>query len=236
MLNLFLLMHVSLFSYASLTTAALNLPKEPFIFVRHGTTNWHAGMLAQGPKNYNLNKRGRKEAQIAAKIVQSAMQKLTKTTKKFTLIASPLKRAVETAQIISHDTRLSLMIQSGLEERYFGDFSLGEKKICQETGSFVPVDAEPQQKFQSRVLAAMDSIFSDEKTKNSIKIIVSHGKVFEFLSKTLTGKEKVISRGAVVVFYPSSDSWSATLLSTQVGIPEVAFTFDQDQCKGSSSR
>ncbi len=34
---------------------AFNLPKEPFIFVRHGTTHWHVGMLAEGPKNYSLS-------------------------------------------------------------------------------------------------------------------------------------------------------------------------------------
>lgn len=177
--------------------STLIIPREPFIFVRHGSTDWSPETIWQGPQDLTLNNQGKNEAASIADILTSVVN----DDSSYIMITSNLKRAVDTASIISDKTRIPVFLEKGLQERYYGDFSLDHKAHL--NSSKTPSDAEPEDAFKNRISIIVSKIFTDAKTKNRKKILVSHGEVFKYLSKLLTKKEKTIPRGGVVVFVPS---------------------------------
>ena len=79
-------------------------------FVRHGQTDWNKAGRIQGHTNTELNNEGRKQAQIVKEKLNGI-----KFDKVF---ASPLKRAKETAQIISEQ---EIVFDDRLKERCNGE-------------------------------------------------------------------------------------------------------------------
>lgn len=86
-----------------------------FLFIRHGQTDWNSAQRVMGRQPIPLNKVGRDQAaKIAAYL---------KDTEAAAVITSPVKRAVETAQIIV-DSRpgLKLIVEEGLNEIDYGEW------------------------------------------------------------------------------------------------------------------
>lgn len=73
-------------------------------FVRHGQTDWNIQHRLQGSADIPLNKTGINQAQILK-------EKINNLDIDF-IISSPLKRAVDTANIINSDKHLPLSIPS----------------------------------------------------------------------------------------------------------------------------
>ncbi len=208
--------HISLDAQMTSQNPVADMPKESFIFVRHGSTNWTLESLSDGPQDLEINEKGQNEAQLASKVLSAEIEKRFNCKgQHFVIISSSLKRAVTTANVISSHLQIQIIQHSGLIEKYFGDFRL-EKKYCDKTQSLTPIDAEPELKFQERVLSAINDIFENIKFKGSTKIIVSHGEVFKYLSKILTSQEKSIRLGSIAIFTPSKGSkkeWELQILS-----------------------
>ncbi len=81
---------------------------------RHGQTDWNLRGIIQGTTDIPLNDTGRAQALTVAKEL--------KEEKLDAIIVSPLKRAVETAEIINQWHQLPIQCDERLAERCFGDY------------------------------------------------------------------------------------------------------------------
>lgn len=81
--------------------------------VRHGQTEWNALEKMQGQTDIELNEIGREQAQITGEQIKNENIDL--------IITSPLKRAKETAEIISKNFNAPMIEDKRLMERGFGE-------------------------------------------------------------------------------------------------------------------
>ena len=92
-----------------------------FYIIRHGQTNWNKEGRIQGKTDIELNEKGIEQAKEARKILENYPIDM--------IVASPLKRARKTAEIINEAKNVPIIFKEELEERGFGDF---EGKIRKE--------------------------------------------------------------------------------------------------------
>lgn len=142
-------------------------------FVRHGETDWNLSKIIQGKQDICLNDKGREQARIIKKELDDEPIDL--------IIASPLKRAKETAEIINETRNLPIIYDERLEERCFGEYE-GKKLEVVDTTDFwnyykdaTYEGAENIQEFFDRVYSFLDEILEKYEDKNVL--IVSHGGV-----------------------------------------------------------
>lgn len=83
-------------------------------FARHGQTRWNAENKVCGMTDLPLTDIGQLQARELAKVV--------KNLKIDMIIASPLKRALETAMIVSEECGIPVITDGRLTEQDFGDF------------------------------------------------------------------------------------------------------------------
>lgn len=193
--------------------SSISIPDEYFLFVRHGSTNWFCEQVDQGPQDLSLNEKGKQEAQLAAQKLESL---INSKKNDYIIVSSTLKRAAETATIISEHLKIPIIFYANLKERYFGDYRLIKN---QPTPFNVPPDAE-EEAFESRILSAVNDIFNNDGYKSKRKILVSHGEVFKYLSKILTGKQQSTPFGGIYLFLPNKDGnfWTCYLQDSQQNI------------------
>lgn len=82
--------------------------------VRHGETDWNTQHKLQGHTDIPLNETGKSQAK--------ALQKVLLKEKIDAVFSSDLKRAVETAEILSSHLPLTVIKDEALRERKFGPF------------------------------------------------------------------------------------------------------------------
>lgn len=87
--------------------------KTTLTLVRHGETEWNALGKFQGCKDISLSKEGMLQAEYLKKRFED----------KFDYIfTSPLKRAIQTAEVISESSKIKPIIELELREINFGDW------------------------------------------------------------------------------------------------------------------
>ncbi|MBW2600237.1 MAG: histidine phosphatase family protein [Deltaproteobacteria bacterium] len=84
------------------------------ILVRHGQTLWNREKRVQGISDIELSNRGRAQADSLARSLRD--EKID------TIISSPLKRAIQTAEAINHFHHLPIEHEEDLKELNMGDF------------------------------------------------------------------------------------------------------------------
>lgn len=174
------------------------LVKEPFIFVRHGRTDWSMDKISQGPANLSLNSIGEQDAEsVAGTLCMMA-------NAEDVIISSELTRAMHTARIIAKKLKKPVNTFPDLHEHYFGDFRLIESS----SGNNVPPDAESEKSFQDRINRAFFKLMNTGEFNGKRKIIVSHSLVFKYLSTVLTGKQESINFGEAFLFTPTPADWT----------------------------
>jgi hypothetical protein len=94
--------------------STMTLPRRPFIFVRHGQTDWNKVGRIQGDTDIPLNLTGLAQARGAAQLIDGVQVDL--------IVSSPLRRAVATAHILADATTCPVVIDEGLKERSFGAY------------------------------------------------------------------------------------------------------------------
>lgn len=121
-------------------------------------------------------------------------------THKFTnpkIVSSSLLRAVETAKHIGDITGIRISDTNSqfdnLNERYYGDYRL-VSSIDE-----IPSDFENEDKFRERVYKGLFEVFLKYKDADPL-IIVSHQKVFEYITKLLSGSSDKICNGEIAYF------------------------------------
>ena len=89
--------------------------------MRHGQTDWNKKGKIQGKTDIELNEEGIEQAKKAREFLENYPIDM--------IVASPLKRARKTAEIINETRKVPIMFDKALEERGFGHF---EGKIRKE--------------------------------------------------------------------------------------------------------
>lgn len=137
-------------------------------FVRHGETEWNVQRKIQGRTDIPLNENGKKQA-LDCKQFLSLQQWDC-------IVSSPLKRAIQTADIINESLNVPLIIMEDFIERNYGTI---EGLTLQQRASLDPNFQCPlQEKLEvltTRILNGMNQLHFQYRNKNII--VVAHGGV-----------------------------------------------------------
>lgn len=130
--------------------------KKDFYLFRHGQTDMNLAGRWQGCGiDLPLNATGREQAaELAAELKSAGLE---------VIFSSPLKRAVETAEIVSEVLDVPVRIENGLIEGCFGE---AEGKTKQEINDLFPATAE---QWHSLEPESMDVRFEGGESKREIQ-------------------------------------------------------------------
>ncbi|MFD1040400.1 histidine phosphatase family protein [Virgibacillus byunsanensis] len=158
--------------------------------IRHGETEWNAQGKIQGRTNTSLNTRGIQQAEECRDFVKDSTWDI--------IITSPLKRAMQTAQIINKSLNVPLIEMEDFKERSFGD---AEGMTLKERMSVYPNKVYPNEEkmgsLNKRVMAGIQKI--NQQYGQSKVLLVAHGAVISSILSNLsegeigTGKTKLIN-------------------------------------------
>lgn len=159
------------------------------VLVRHGETAWNRDRRVQGWAAVPLNDRGREQASSLAAVIESRYDVDR-------LIASDLRRTLETARPIARETEVPVEPDTGWRERDFGEFQgLGYRELfggypeyaigtsgypaalaCPESGeSFID--------HRERVLAAFDRLVESLDSDETAVVVTHGGSLYQVLGR-----------------------------------------------------
>lgn len=141
---------------------------DSFYFLRHGATADSLTGILQGHRDTTL-------IEIGRKAVARAADRLAKENIR-SIHASSLRRARQSAAIVSARIGVPVSFHAGLMERFWGDFEGRQKNLRPRTKD--PSSAEKCEDFSERILTTMKSIDSPKPA-----LFVSHSGVFRVLSR-----------------------------------------------------
>ena len=140
--------------------------------VRHGQTDWNIQGLVQGTTDINLNSTGIKQAnQVAEQL---------KDINFSAIYSSPLKRTLDTANLINKNHGLNIIADNGIIERGFGDFegTTGLKNKFDYWDYELNLDdnnVESVQALFKRIHDFLTKIYEIYKNTDSNILLVTHG-------------------------------------------------------------
>lgn len=144
------------------------------LFVRHGETDWNIEKRAQGRKDIELNQNGVMQA--------LEVKERLKDVKIDKIFASPLKRAMKTAEIINENHSLEIISEQALIERNFGpleghQFHGNQWFECwnYDLNTQYDMNGECVREFFKRVHLFLDKLLKEDKYETVL--LVSHGGV-----------------------------------------------------------
>lgn len=145
-----------------------------FYFLRHGQTDWNKQRVCQGQTDVPLNATGQEQARNARALLANIPIS--------TVVASPLSRAYQTAEIVNEALNCPLVIVDGLQEMYFGEQE--GKPVTASTHEELFADAcnwggETIDGFINRVMGAVEEALSHP----GPVLVVAHGGVYWALAK-----------------------------------------------------
>jgi len=144
----------------------------PFWFLRHGETDWNAEGLSQGRTDIPLNAIGLLQAERAA----AALLGLGIVT----IVASPLQRALRTAEIAGEALGLPVQTDADLMEVNFGEqegLPMGDWYDDWIVGAYTPEGAEAFGDLVARAVAAINRATA----LPGPVLVVAHGALFRAL-------------------------------------------------------
>jgi len=188
------------------------IPKRPFLFLRHGETEFNREGRYQGSIDIPLNDSGVAQATAAAGILSN--QKFDR------IISSPANRVLKTAAIVAEVTGKPMFIDGDLMELFVGNLEgrliqdvKRERNVGPETSliELLPDDAEQWVDFQPRVTSAVAKWL--DRHPDETLLFASHGLVFRALTEHLFGERKVTGNAVPHKFGLAQESWHATELT-----------------------
>ncbi len=175
----------------------MNSSHKQFYFLRHGETDWNLKGITMGQTDIELNATGLKQAE---KVAESL-----KDTKFESVATSPLKRAFQTAQIISEKMNIPLTIIDEFKEISLGS-SQGKpsqlSKIKEWRNGAEIEGAELFSELIQRVRIGLDRAF---KLQEPV-LIVAHGGVYWAIQKILKVPFQDLPNCAAVYHRPPKTS------------------------------
>lgn len=140
--------------------------------VRHGQTDWNAVQRVQGRTDIPLNETGREQARSVAASLPDDIG---------IILSSPLKRALETAEIINERYGAEIAVDDRLMERDFGAYEgvlvsdIDINNLRRWTDNAPTEGGESIRDVAKRVFEYLDEI--GEKYRDENVLIVTHGHV-----------------------------------------------------------
>jgi len=184
----------------------IELPTRSFLCLRHGVTDWNLRGLFQGRTDIALNDEGIAQAHAAVRRLRS--QPLDH------VVASPLLRALQTAEIIASGSGTPLAVDDGLIECDFGSF---EGRSISEVMKQHGITAMEQ---LARILAADGEAWVSVSTRSlrcirgwldrhpqAIILFVCHDAVMQAISETLCKSWFRNQYGTPFKFERAEDAW-----------------------------
>ena len=175
--------------------------------VRHGETTWNTRKIWQGQIGGGLNELGRKQAESAASKLLG--RKIS------AIYSSDLKRALDTARIISEKTGIRIQEDPEFRERHLGLLSgMEESEILKRYPDLILEDgflgsndignAEPWKDFCNRVASRFMKVSSE--SDNDI-CIVTHGGVIYAIFRYIDSNfhRTVVPNGSISVVKRGKD-------------------------------
>ncbi|HWU49787.1 MAG TPA: histidine phosphatase family protein [Asticcacaulis sp.] len=187
---------------------------DSFFVLRHGQTDWNAQARLQGSTDIPLNDTGRQQARLAAGFL--ADEGITR------IIASPLSRALETAQIVGARIGVASETDPRLTERNFGLFegmTIDEVRRHREEmrdfmnpladidGKHYPDNAETLPAVIERVFACVNAWRETGRC-----LFVCHGIPFRAITRRFLNDMYSSPNAAPVRFDKVGDQWRMTAL------------------------
>ncbi len=165
---------------------------EKLFLVRHGETVWNSERRYIGRTDLPLSEEGIKQARSLAN--RFSKEKVE------AIFTSPLKRAIQTAEIISKETGLKTVVFPELIEVDFGDWEgLTYEEIKQKFGDLIDnwlfrpskVEIPSGEKWES-VTKRVKSFF-DEMSKRSEEtaLVITHGGVIKTIISLILNHERI---------------------------------------------
>ncbi|MFP7171970.1 histidine phosphatase family protein [Terribacillus halophilus] len=148
--------------------------------VRHGETDWNKLGRIQGSTDIPLNERGIRQAQATRDYLADSDFDM--------IIASPMKRARKTADIINEALQLPLVEMEGFVERGFGEAEgLTREEREAKYPSFDFPGMESWDDLVERVMKALQEV--NEKYGDKKVLLVAHGAVIAAILSTISDGE-----------------------------------------------
>lgn len=151
-----------------------------FIFVRHGQTMWNPSLINIGHCDYELTPEGIQQADRCGQL-------LTRYPNINTIYTSPLKRALQTTEIINKYLAYNVITIENLQEKFYGDQS-------------TPAETN----FTERVVATCNQLLQTTQPC----IIVSHAGVFKTIVNYLCHTNESINFAEAYIFECIDGKWS----------------------------
>jgi len=153
----------------SVNAASGSLRRVPFLYLRHGETDWNREDRAQGQIDIPLNERGQAQAAEAARALAGV--EIT------TILSSPLSRALDTARAVERVVGAPLHVMDVLKECAWGEMEGSIKGPWYEdwkSGRNTPKGAESYPEFQARMIDGFNAALAYP----GPVLIVGHGGTF----------------------------------------------------------
>jgi len=156
-----------------------------FFLIRHGQTLWNEQGRYQGNHDISLTGLGIRQAKSAAKYLSRVNFS--------NIYSSPLKRAIDTANIIGKNKDLKIIVREGLKEIYFGkwegmkfseinnEFHDDYQKWLKDPYNSCPTGGESFKKVQERAVTEIDNIIGENEDKSSVAVITHGGIILSLL-------------------------------------------------------
>ncbi|KAF3793918.1 Phosphoglycerate mutase-like protein 4, partial [Nymphaea thermarum] len=187
------------------------------VVIRHGETTWNACGRIQGHLDSELNDLGRRQAMALG-------ERLSKDPMIAAIYASDLKRAAETANLISQKCEsVEVILDPGLKERHLGDLQgvvlrdackiapkAYEIFVSSRTDLEIPGGGESVEQFHDRCISALERIASGHLGQRIV--VVTHGGVIrEFFNRAAprgSRRGKILNVSVNVLRISDKMEWS----------------------------
>jgi len=188
-------------------------PTRTFYGLRHGATDWNRQGLFQGRTDNPLNEDGLRQAHDAASTLRGVGISR--------IVASPLVRALKTAEIIAEAISVPLTIDAGIIEFDFGSFEglpvrdlmiRHDVKSARGLVSILPTDGENWDAMTERALASV-STWLDRHPDDDI-LFVCHDAVMQAMANALCGSYFKNSHGTPFRYVCKDAQWHVEQLVT----------------------
>lgn len=176
----------------------------PFIFIRHGQTDWNLESRTQGRTDIPLNATGIAQAHQA--------KKLLKGHSIDTICYSPLLRAKQTAEILNEELNCKMICIEDLAEFHLGHYEGRTKGQWFEDWKMgkITENVEPIHEFLQRALNGINTALSYSPNV----LIVAHGGIYWAIKQYLPNEDFDIHNCVPVLHYPPNGEkgWERQIL------------------------
>lgn len=204
------------------------------LLLRHGETEANVQQVWHGALDTPLTVRG--QQQVVATV--QCIADFHRQTPIEQLVASPLPRALRTAEPIAHALNLPLRIEPGLRELDLGDWEgrtlLELRKVenlwgrWRQDPTFAPPGGESPLAFQSRVLQTFHHLASQYSTQTVL--VITHGGVISTALLTWLRKDPDHWRQlephncALTILQDTAEQWQPVMLNSISHLPADAIS------------